>query len=154
MNTPSDAKAPSDEAQVRWLIERYFFAIDSKDASLMRSCFAEDVKIVYHSGESREVRLPDREAVLTYLQAGIAWNGPSIHALSSSVVTLKSADAAQVGTYAIAHLVTEGKVLVRGLRYDDQVVRQAGGWVIQRRDHRSIWQFDGQSVPSYVPART
>lgn len=148
--TPSIA---DDEARIRWLIERYYFAIDAKDRERMGSCFTEDALVVYHTGEPHEVRLEGRAALLSYLEKGTAWNGVSIHALSSSVVQVQG-DTATAGSFAIAHLVVAGKVLVRGLRYDDQVVRGEAGWQIRRRDHRAMWQYDATEVPSHVPGRS
>lgn len=147
------ATALSDEAQVRWLIERYYVAIDAKDADLMRSCFTEDTKVVYHAGEGdREIRLGNRDELLAYLTAGTAWNGPSIHALSSTHVRIVNGTMEST-SFAVAYLDVNGKVLVRGLRYNDQFEKGPDGWRIRHRRHKAIWQFNGDSVPSMVPRR-
>lgn len=153
MTDSNSADAMKDEAQIRWLIERYYVAIDAKDADLMRSCFTEDAKVVYHDGEGdREIRLGNRDEVLAYLTAGTAWNGPSIHALSSTHV--RSTHGVMESTsFAVAYLDVKGKVLVRGLRYNDQFEKGPDGWRIRRRSHKAIWQFNGDSVPSMVPRR-
>ncbi len=135
------------------MLERYYFAIDAKDEAIMCSCFAKDALIVYHTGEKHEVRLNGHAELMKYLHSGIAWNGPSIHALSNSVVKVTGANTAKASAYAIAHLVVEGKVLVRGLRYDDSIVRQGESWVIKHRDHRSVWQYEAQNLPSHLPGR-
>jgi len=153
MTDKNSPDALNDEAQIRWLIERYYVAIDAKDADLMRSCFTEDTKVVYHAGEGdREIRLGNRDEVLAYLTAGTAWNGPSIHALSSTHA--RSAGGTMASTsFAVAYLAVDSKVLVRGLRYEDQFEKGPDGWRIRNRNHKALWQFNGDSVPSMVPRR-
>lgn len=136
----------SDEAEIRWLLERYYFSIDSKNLDMLRSCFSESLDAIYHFGEERQTEFKSFEQFAAYLQKGIAWGGVSIHALSSCVVTFDGPNAAQAGAFAIAHFGVGGKVLVRGLHYNDRLVREDGRWLIHHRRHTLIWQFDGQSA--------
>lgn len=143
----------SDEARIRWLVETYCFAIDSNDEALLCSCVADDADIIYHAGERHEVRLTGKAELVAYLRGGPAWNCPSLHALSTCVVAITGECTATASAFAIAHLVTDDKILVRGLRYDDALTRKAGQWLFQRRSHRAVWQYDARSLPSRLPGR-
>ena len=57
--------------------------------------------------------------------------------------------------FAIAHVVDRERslVLVRGLRYEDELVREEGEWRIQRRTHTPQWQFEAAAVPPAIPVR-
>jgi hypothetical protein len=59
---------------------------------------------------------------------------------------------------AVAHLIEgvagPGHVMVRGLRYEDRLVRQADGWRIAHRIHRSLWQYDAEAVSPDLRQRT
>jgi hypothetical protein len=46
-----------------------------------------------------------------------------------------------------------GQVLVRGLRYDDRLVREDGAWRIASRRHNPLWQYETVSVLPRVPQR-
>lgn len=150
-NSPSPQTC--DEARIRWLVETYCFAIDANDDELLCSCVADDVTIVYHAGEKHEVRLAGKFELVEYLRRGPAWNCPSIHALSTCVVSITGESTAVASAFAIAHLVNNGRILVRGLRYDDVLTSIAGRWVFQHRTHRAIWQYDADSMPSRLPGR-
>jgi hypothetical protein len=43
-------------------------------------------------------------------------------------------------------------VLVRGLRYDDRLLRENGEWRIEARRHNPLWQYETRCVPPRVPA--
>jgi len=143
----------SDITRIRWLVETYCFAIDAKDEALLCTCVTDEVDIVFHAGEKHEARIAGKPELVAYLRSGPAWNCTTIHALSTCVVAITGQCTATASAFAIAHLVTDGKILVRGLRYDDSLVRKADGWLFQRRSHRAVWQYDAQSLPSHLPGR-
>jgi len=51
-------------------------------------------------------------------------------------------------------LETEGeppKIIVRGLRYRDQVVRLKEGWRISALEHGPLWQFEALATAPSIP---
>lgn len=151
MNSNDAENRLKDESEMRWLLERYFVAMDSKNEPLLRSCFASDCAVSYHRNEPREVRFGSREDLVRYLVGTGAWSIATIHALSSTHIH-KGANGYQATTFAVAQLPVGDKVLVRGLRYDDSFVFGEQGWQIRTRDHKSLWQYDAVQAPSMVPA--
>lgn len=61
----------------------------------------------------------------------------------TNVVIEVDGDRAVVASQAIAYLVTAGAetgtLLTRGIRYDDELARKAGAWVITKRRHYADW---------------
>jgi len=80
----------------------------------------------------------------------------STHLNANTLVTIEG-DTARAETQAVAYLASAalGTVTTRGLRYSDRLRREAGGWRIAHRVHRSFWQaewpgkvFDRDDVPA------
>ena len=74
----------------------------------------------------------------------------STHLMANMTIDLGDAEA-DVETYAIAYLVftpsgSAERVITRGLRYQDHLVRRDGQWVMLRRAHRADWMTEGTSM--------
>jgi hypothetical protein len=59
---------------------------------------------------------------------------------------------AKAETCGVAFLVADdgregGRILARGLRYLDDLIKDPAGWQISRRMHIPIWQYEVASIP-------
>jgi hypothetical protein len=134
-----------DRQAVRDLTERYFCGVDRKDRDLILSCFSEDA--IYEFVV--EQRLLQGAAEMSKVFGGSGGARVSSHALCNQSIMLDG-DHSQADTFAVAHLVEgmagPGRILVRGLRYLDDVVRGPRGWRIVHRRHHSLWQYEAAST--------
>jgi ketosteroid isomerase-like protein len=138
---------------VRSVIERYFNAIDRRDYALLATCFTQDVDFEFNLGT--RIAIQGREALIARMSA-IPRPAASSHALSNTAIDI-DADGATAVTFAVVHVILGqidgGKVLVRGIRYDDRLVREDGGWRIASRRHNPLWQYETVATLPRVPER-
>jgi hypothetical protein len=139
----------SDTAAMRRLSEQYFYAVDHNDGSAMAGCFSENC--FYQVNVSPPVEMTGREQIRKTFseprRPGLFL--ASNHALSHHTVSVDD-DRVMGVTYAVAHLIMPGdeprRIVVRGLRYDDEYVVEKGAWYISRRIHNALWQYEVQST--------
>jgi hypothetical protein len=128
---------------------RYWAGLDRKDAGLFAAAFTSDAVLSVLGGE-RVLKVSD-------MISGGNFHGGykhTSHAVASQVIDVIG-DTATADTFVIAHLVpTTGPILVRGLRYHDQLIREQSEWRIKRRDHEALWQYDVEPVAPYLQAAT
>ncbi|MGE4219744.1 MAG: nuclear transport factor 2 family protein [Alphaproteobacteria bacterium] len=151
MGQPSDDL--NDWYAVRRAIEGYFSAVDRRDWDGVANCFTDDVSATYNTGG--QVTLTGRQATLERVQI-IKNATASQHLLSNTHITV-SGDTAEAVTFCIATLIVGpvdgGRAVVRGIRYDDTLVRTGGSWQIKRRTHNPQWQYETKSIPAgYWPS--
>jgi hypothetical protein len=87
-----------------------------------------------------------------------AAGGYTSHAVASQQITLDGG-LAHADTFVVAHLVEgavagPGAILVRGLRYTDDLVRTEEGWRIAHRRHHSLWQYEAKAVSPDLSKRS
>jgi hypothetical protein len=132
---------------IRMVLERYFNALDQGDFTRLATCFTPDVDFEFNL-ETRFV-VHGRDALIERLR-GMPRPTASNHALSNTSI-MADGDTAHATTFAIVHVflgeTDGGKVLVRGLRYDDRLVYEDGVWCIAARRHQPLWQHETVSVP-------
>lgn len=135
-------------AAIRSVIERYFFAADTRDADLMLSCFAAPFRFELRLNPTIVLTTPE---ALRRMLAGFEPPAASNHGPSNVGITLTAGGATSV-THATAQLFMPkaGKILVRGLRYTDRWVDTRDGWRIAERLHEPRWQFDAPSTSPSV----
>lgn len=138
--------------EVRDVIERYFHALDTCDAALLASCFAEDAEARYHVGTAGEFGQQGGAEVVAYLVRNMDSYHRRTHAIANASIAMKEGDRASSLTNAIAVLWKRERIHVRGLRYEDDLERRMGEWRIVRRRHQPLWQFDGTPTSPEVPA--
>ena len=141
---------PDQQLVVRTVLERYFNAIDRRDYTLLATCFTEDVEFEFNL--DTKIAVSGRDALIARMSA-IGRPAASSHALSNTGVTIDG-DEAEAVTFAVVHVVMGvegGKVLVRGIRYDDRLVRRDGVWRIASRKHNPLWQYETVSMSPRVP---
>ena len=144
-----DARAARllDEQEVRDACMRFFAGWDRRDAALFRSAFTADA--TSETGDAQVTRSTVSDA-LTDGQISTPSMPFSSHAPSSQVVTV-TGDTATADTMVTCHIVTDkGEVLVRGLRYLDDLVRTADGWRIRHKKHLVLWQYDARRIYPHI----
>jgi hypothetical protein len=124
---------------IRERLETYFFSLDARDAALTASCFSADAEIVHRGGgqhftggaalaESLPTMLSSyRSTIHALANLHLDDRGAGAHARYSAIITLESEG--------------DGGIIVRGVRYDDDLERSGDQWVIVRRFHEPLWQF-------------
>lgn len=123
----------------------YARGIDRRDWDLVRSCFAPGA---YVKGTAFE---GERGQYLDILFAGVERYPVTMHFIGNQQVEV-TGDVASTETYLIAHhfadVAGEVESLILGVRYQDQLARQADGrWAITRRDVFADWRRVGVPPP-------
>ena len=124
----------SDRIEIDDLLVRYATAIDTKDWSLLDSCFTPDAQLDYTSAGGIAGVYPE---VRQWLEKALAPFPMTVHALSNSTVALEG-DEARARTFVLnpmgfpkpdgsLHLFTVGAY------YNDRLVRTEAGWRIRER---------------------
>jgi hypothetical protein len=136
-----------DQAALRLLVERYFSAVDRRDWATLRTCFADDARMLFGwdvatGVAAEEVVGGDRIVVAIRRVEHFA---TSVHALAHTWIEVDG-DVAVLDTAATAVLEdrrdrSEPVLRVRGLRYRDEAIRVAGGWVLGTRRHSALWEL-------------
>jgi 3-phenylpropionate/cinnamic acid dioxygenase small subunit len=134
-----------DKAEIEAVIARYVTALDTLDADAYAGVFAEDA--VYDvTGTVHRGRAAIRK-IVTDLQASRARNDaegkPSprlYHVMSNSAIEVLDATHARHQSYAqTVRLADNGQFVVGFMgRYDDQLVKVGGRWLIQSRKLESF----------------
>jgi uncharacterized protein (TIGR02246 family) len=125
---------PDDVAAIGQLIASYALAIDDRDFGRVAACFAEDAQATYAG-----TQVPGgRDAIRAWLEAHSDFVA-STHLLATPVVDV-AGERARTVTPAVAFLMYEGKLRMRGLRYTDQLERRDGTWQIVGRVHEALWE--------------
>ncbi len=135
-----------DWTTARAVIETYLHGVDAKDEAELLGVFAEDAEALYHRGSADERRTLGRDGIVGEIVRSIARFTASNHSISNFTVKLNG-DAARTDTFAIANVVFGTRMLVRGLRYQDLIVRTPAGPVIRERVHTPLWQTELATVP-------
>jgi hypothetical protein len=128
-----------DYVDIRRVIETYMYGVDAKDLAALRSCFSDDAAAIYHGGTPEEKTVDGGARIAGHVHTSCSRFTASNHSISNFVATADGASGT-ANTFAIAHVVVGRKGLVRGLRYEDTLVKSAGEWRIVRRLHTPLWQ--------------
>jgi ketosteroid isomerase-like protein len=146
-----------DRAEITDLVNRYGNGVRLGDAEQIVSCFADDAVVDHSHGET----VTGKEALLAYFGHG------TTSAAARSVLTFdhKVASTPVMSNVLIdldgdtAHCESmclaihtgfkdgQGKVIVRGTRNIDEMIRTADGWKIRRRVHPAVWAFEVPGTP-------
>jgi ketosteroid isomerase-like protein len=142
----ADAPTADQDLRIRTILERYFHAVDRRDFDLLGTCFTDDVDFEFNLETKIEVK--GRDALIARF---MGMNKPyaSSHSMSNTGIIVSGNIASSV-TFAVVHSVLaagpDARVLIRGLRYDDDFVYGAQGWQIARRKHNPLWQYEAKTV--------
>lgn len=142
----------ADEAELRDLVNRYFYGLDRRDGPKLRSIYAPT------GVERSDGIVADVAAHVDWL-LGVRRFAYTHHVLGSASFEVNG-DRASGDVYALAFLVVDSAgdraggptVLIRGIQYLDGYLRTPAGWKIGRR-HGPIplWQFEAESLPPAIP---
>ena len=125
-----------DRAAIEALLARYLDAIDRFDFDAVGACFVADARASYGG----EPPVDGRRAIVDLLRSRHTAEA-STHLLGG-VVLETAGDAVSARSTVVAYLVRGGSVRVRGLRYQDRLVRDAGEWLIAERVHSLSWMSE------------
>lgn len=132
--------------EIRTVAERYFLGVDTRDAAMVRSCFADGFRFELGLDPIRMLTTADDIEDLIH-------GGPqpmaSNHSVSNMLIELTPGGASST-LHAVADVSIGGKILVRGLRYTDRWVQQRGAWRIADRVHQPRWQFETTAIAPRV----
>lgn len=118
--------------QIAELLQQYATAIDSKDWTLLRACFADDAKTDY--GDIG--RWSDADAITEFMADVHAGMPDTKHMLHNIAIIVQEPDRATAVSYVHAVLVPaqESDEWIDAVgQYDDEIVRTDGGWRIASR---------------------
>jgi uncharacterized protein (TIGR02246 family) len=135
----------SDRNEILDVVATYAQAVDDHDIDRIVDCFTADGRIDFEGGQITGVGHDGIRTAFEDAFARPAFTPPaaSTHLMANTLVTL-AGDTAQAETQAVAFIAngTLGTVTTRGLRYSDRLRKDAGGWRIVQRIHRSLWQTE------------
>lgn len=136
--------AALDRLLIRETLEAYLGALDDRDWAGIAACFTDDA--VSHYNDQPEDILGG-QGVADWLHRMVAYNGTN-HTLGNARITVDG-DKALARTMVIATLHEGepgvGRVQVRGIDYEDKLVRLGPAWKIRERLHRPVFQYDALS---------
>jgi hypothetical protein len=153
---------PDPELSARLAIREAFESrlarIDGRDAEGAGQCLAEDAEFIITAPGS--VPLVGRAAIVAntrHLMSTGALGRCSNHGLGAMSTTLIDGARATSIAFAVVHLAVgseqSGMVLVRGIGYEDDWVRDGAAWLIRRHVHRALWQSQLPQVAPRLPGR-
>ena len=137
----------SDHELITDVLVRYATGIDTKDWSLFRTCFTDDVQADYGEGVGSWT---DVDAITEYMTVMHADMVDTKHRLTNFVIEVDG-DTATASTYVHAVLVVTHDPLTWYEpvgRYEDRLVRTAGGWRISHRVYHSTRMLSSHPLPS------
>lgn len=127
------------------LLVRYATGIDGRDWELFRSCFTDDCHADYG-----DIGVWDGvDAITEFMAAVHADVGPTLHRITNHAITVHG-DVATARCYVDAVLLaTDGRSGTHAMGfYDDDIVRNGGGWRIARRTFTAVRFEPIRSEPS------
>lgn len=122
------------------VLVRYAAGIDGRDWEAVASCFAEDARANYAGDQLG----PGRASIVSALRDALTASA-STHLVGGVSIELDG-DHARSEQTAVAFRVERGRLLIRGLRYNDRLARHDGRWEISERVHQPIWTAEGGAV--------
>jgi len=136
-------RALEDNAAIEALLNRYADSVDRRDAAALAACFTADAEASF----AGIVTSGGGEAIAGFLLSTL---GPaaSTHVVSNALIELDG-DRASVRSRAVVYGVRgePEQLRLRGVTYDDSLVRTAEGWRIHRRVHSAQWEGGAAHLP-------
>lgn len=140
-----------DRAALDDLAVRYFLAADGDDLAGIGASFTEDATFA----SSGAVNATGRQAIVDFIADSRAHMGLTVHTFDYGLYTFADANHATGLVGAHLELVLGGRMLFGAVRYQDAYVRAGEGWLIARRDMRTIhiapWNDVGEAMRSDTP---
>jgi 3-phenylpropionate/cinnamic acid dioxygenase small subunit len=128
-----------DRAAIQDLLARYAHAVDRRDLDTVAACFTADAS---YKGSLGEGTIRD---ALAALRDRMERYESTMHLLGNQLIEIEG-NRARSETYAIAHHRTNTggdlRLLVVGVRYEDELIRRDGSWAICSRIVHMEWERD------------
>jgi 3-phenylpropionate/cinnamic acid dioxygenase small subunit len=145
------AEELSDRADIQDVVNRYAWAIDSRDWAALDTCFTDDAYVDYSSNPGG--RKGPYAEVRGWLERNLAAFAVMQHLMMNTDISLEG-DRATVRTMMVNPMgakTREGPphFFYIGGRYDDEFVRTDAGWRIARRVETLLW-FEGSLPPELL----
>ena len=142
----ADVQRLIDRQEIADLCARYAAALDTKDWTLLESCFTDAPAFVHPGG-----RLEGFEAILARTKEALEPLDASQHLLGNIVADI-DADSARCTCYFQAQHVRQGTpgggtYIIAG-SYTDTLTRTPGGWKIAERVQVYLWRDGNRAVVS------
>jgi 3-phenylpropionate/cinnamic acid dioxygenase small subunit len=137
----------SDRELITDVLVRYATGIDTKDWSLFRTCFTDDVQADYGEGVGSWSSV---DAITDYMTVMHADMVDTKHRLTNFVIEVDG-DSATASTYVHAVLVVTNDPLTWYEpvgRYEDRLVRTSEGWRISHRVYHSTRMLSSHPLPT------
>jgi hypothetical protein len=129
---------------VRDTLDRYMACIDLTDWEGVAACFAPDAQSLYNNDPT--VLIGGRE-VARFIQRAIAAYASTVHDLGNCRIEVDGASAHAASRALIGVYLRETQTAsIRAISYDDELHEIDGSWLITRRRHEPLWQFDAPAV--------
>ncbi len=122
-------KRLEDREELRDLAARYCTLVDDRDLDQLMLLFSTDGMFGGASG----VAARGRDDIRAYYAERLARYGPTFHYLHSQVVEFVGDDEARGLVTAHAEHGIDQRLVIAGLRYHDDYVREAGAWRFRQR---------------------
>ena len=119
----------SDHDELRNLLQRYARAADDRNVDALRALFHPEATIQGARGAQT------LDEWLAFMAEPPTF-ASSMHVLTDPLIEVNG-DAGLTDTYAVVYMGNAEMTL--GVRYQDDVERVAGHWVIRRRDAKTMW---------------
>ena len=139
-----------DKAEIRDLMMRYSRGLDRDDLDLVSSTFTADAYANYPGREGHGL-----DDIISGLRASSSRSDRRTHFMGDQDIQIRG-DTADVETYAIDYILyTVDDTQYQstgGLRYQDRMVRQNGGWRVEHRVLHVDWRRNSL-MDTGVPGR-
>jgi ketosteroid isomerase-like protein len=141
MTAPDHTAIAADRLALRYVVEAYAIGCDTRDAELLRDCFADGATLTVHWLD-REATTMTFPAGAEHIAASLDRYDRTLHVVGNHRATVDGDDATGL-TYCFAHHVLGTDDHVMAIRYEDTYRRGGDGqWRIVERHLRLDWTED------------
>jgi hypothetical protein len=130
----------ADRVALRYLVEAYAHGCDTRDADVLRACFAAGATLTVHwiGREASTMHMPDDAE---RIPEGLARYDRTLHFVGNHRAAVDGDHASGIA-YCFAHHISGTADHVMAIRYEDTYRRGADGWRIVERHLRLDWTQD------------
>lgn len=127
----------ADRVALRYLVEGYAHGCDTRDADVLRACFADGATLTVHwSGrDATTMTFPEGAE---HIARNLARYDRTLHVVGNHRAEVDGDDATGI-VYCFAHHITGTDDHVMAIRYHDTYRRTPDGWRITERHLHEDW---------------
>ena len=143
MGTPGGIERLLAYEEIRQIVARYAFSIDTRDLDTLVSLFVEDVAVGKdHQGHAM---------LKKYFATGLAPIGMSILSVTTHVIDFIDETTATGEVYCTGEIERDGHVLRQAILYRDAYRKTSDGWKFVQRDHLLWYSAPQADNPRDLP---